>query len=217
MTNHVLSCFNSNRALKGPTKDGIVHMRHVYAIVACAFLMLTFCSASQASPIEITSGILGGYAFHDLAFTILGRNGVSVYGFESFPLDIGTELATGHLSELISSTTFTPSNPVFMNFELSFDPITLLTMSPILHAGESASRRFTMTGVLSGPNIQTLDFIGQGTLTTGYFSANDPNGNQYLPHFTAVFDTPEPSTAVMLTLSLIAIPVLRRLIQSQDN
>ena len=63
-----------------------------------------------------------------------------LFGAESFPSDIGEALALGHLSERIPvfglNGACCLAGP-FMDFELSFDPITLLTMSPFERAGES--------------------------------------------------------------------------------
>jgi hypothetical protein len=181
------------------------------AVVAFVLFLFFLSPSANATPVSIMSGNLGGRTFDDLAF-LIGGHGVTLFGAESFPVTIGDELATGHLSESIPTFGLNGANVTLqnlhMNFELSFAPITLLTMSPFDPgvAGSSASEPFTMTGILSGPNFETIDFVGQGTLTAGWF----PQGPNFGRQFVNVQFVPEPSSVALLVFGVIWLVVAHR-------
>jgi|RhiMethySRZTD1v2_1073278.scaffolds.fasta_scaffold28607_4 hypothetical protein len=185
-------------------------MSRILSVVLTFVLLLFFrlTPSVNATPVSITSGNLGGGTFDDLAFIIIG-NGITLHGYESFPVTLGEELATGHLSERIPTFNLNGVvvlQPIFMNFELSFTPTPLLAMSPFAPgvAGSSVTEPFTMTGVLSGANFTPIDFVGQGTFTAGWFPREGPDfGRQF---FSAQF-VPEPPSIALLIFGAIGLLV----------
>jgi hypothetical protein len=182
------------------------------AVVAFVLLLFLSTPSANAAPVSITSGSLGGRTFDDLAFLING-NGITLFGAESFSPTLGAQLATGHLSRSIPTFGLNGvmvfPEIINMNFELSFTPITLLTLSPFDPgvAGSSVSEPFTMTGVLSGPNFPAIEFVGQGTITAGWFPKEGPDfGRQSVG---AQF-VPEPSSVALLAFGVIWLVVARK-------
>jgi hypothetical protein len=95
-----------------------------------------------------------------------------------------------------------------MDFEFTFAPITLLTMSPLDPgvAGTSVSEPFTMTGRFIWPGVTTIDYVGQGTVTAGWFARDVSFGDDFVGF---VFSAPEPSASVLLALGLGAMLAAR--------
>jgi hypothetical protein len=149
---------------------------------------------------EVHSGTMEGRTFADLIFFFTA--GGSYGGFEPYPLNIAQQLVAGHFEQMfpLADSHGNSIGGGSVLVKLVSDPI------PVLMPGQSASRDFTMTGVLTLPpsaGVTIIDLVGRGSFTFG----KDPQG----PHFGesffhADFVSPEPSTAILAIFGALALP-----------